>query len=186
MAVSIGNEMLKKLHYRVKIMGSDGSFKKKAVVPFLLVFLTIMLTSVTHASGTNTLSVTATVLSKNICKFNTVNAALNFGALDPGNSTDVTQSTSVQFVCNGSAPIAAFAFTTNDGLYETGPGANRMRHTTVTTAFLPYTLSLSPTNGTVPKGVNQTLTIDGKVSALNYQPALAGNYADTVVISLNP
>lgn len=182
----MGNEMLKNLHCIVDIMVGEGSFRKRAVFPFLLVFLTVMVTSVAHASGTNTLTVTAAVLSKNKCKFNTANATLNFGALDPGNSTDVSKSTSVQFVCNGSAPIAAFAFTTNNGLYSTGPGAYRMRHATVTTAYLPYTLSLTPTTGTAPKGVNQTLTIDGTVSALNYQPALAGNYADTVVITLNP
>ena len=167
-------------------MDSEGTFKKMALLLFLLVILTLMVTSVAHASGSNTLGVTAAVLSKNKCKFNTANATLNFGALDPGSSTDATQSTSVQFVCNGSAPLATFALATNDGLYSTGPGAYRMRHASVTTEYLPYTLSLSPTTGTVPKGANQTLTIAGAVSALDFQPALAGNYSDTVVITLNP
>jgi spore coat protein U-like protein len=167
-------------------MVSEGFFNKLAVLPMLLVFMIFMITSVARASGTNTLTVTAVVLSKSKCKFNTANATLNFGALDPGNSTDVTNNTSVQFVCNGSAPIAAFAFSADNGLYSTGPGAYRMRHATVTTAYLPYTLSLSPATGTAPKGVTQTLTIGGTVKALDYRPALAGNYADTVVISLNP
>lgn len=167
-------------------MVSKGFYKKRAVLPLLLAFLTVMVASVTHASGVNTLTVSATVLTKSNCKFNTANPKLNFGALDPGSSSDVTQAASVQFVCNGSAPIAAFAFSTDNGLYSTGPGAYRMRHATDTTAYLPYALSLSPATGTVSKGVNQNLTITGTVSAPDYQPALAGNYADTVVINLNP
>jgi spore coat protein U domain-containing protein, fimbrial subunit CupE1/2/3/6 len=157
-----------------------------AFVTYLLVFLAIMNVTVAKAHGANTLSVSATVLSKNQCKFNSSNSTLNFGALDTGSFADVTQSTSVQFVCRGSAPLAAFAFTTNDGLYDAGPSKYRMRHATVTTEFLPYSLSLSPTTGTAPKNVTQTLTISGTVKALDYQPAQVGNYADTVVITLNP
>jgi spore coat protein U-like protein len=187
MAFSIGIGMRINQQCRLDIMLNSGSFKKMSVFPFLLVFLAAMVPSVAHASGTKTLTVTAAVLSKSKCKFNTANATLNFGALDPGNSSDVTQTASVQFVCNGSAPTAAFAFTTDDGLYESGPGANRMRHAApATSEFLPYSLSLSSNNGTVPKGVTQTLAVTGTISALNYRPALAGNYADTVIITLNP
>jgi hypothetical protein len=139
-----------------------------------------------HAVDNNILTVTATVLSKNVCKFNSATATLNFGTLDPGNPVDVTQSTIVTLRCNGSAPIAAFNITNDDGLYETGPSANRMRHATVLTEYLPYTLSLNPVSGTVPKNTNRNLTITGTVTGVNYQSAQAGNYADTVILSLNP
>jgi spore coat protein U-like protein len=170
------------------MMKREGALQKNRLVVLssLFLFLSIIGAPVARAVGVNTLTVTASVLSKNKCKFNTATALLDFGALDPANTVDVTKTTSLQFVCNGSAPIATFAFTSDDGLYETGPGANRMRHSTVTTEYLPYALSLSPATGTAPKGVNQTLTITGQVNALDYRPALVGNYADTVVISLNP
>jgi hypothetical protein len=61
-----------------------------------------------------------------------------------------------------------------------------MRHTTITTEYLPYSLTLNPTSGTVPKNTDQTLTITGKVKGVDYQDALAGSYSDTVVISIAP
>lgn len=180
--------MLKSLKHISAVMDRGWNIQKGslAVLSFLFLFMTVIGAPVAQAAGVNALTVAATVLSKSKCKFNTANATLNFGALDPANTVDVTQFTSVLFVCNGSAPIATFAFTSDDGLYETGPGANRMRHSTVTTEYLPYAISLSPATGTAPKGVTQTLTITGQVNALDYRPALAGNYSDTVVISLNP
>jgi len=138
------------------------------------------------SAGTSTLTVGATVISKSNCKFSSGAATLNFGAIDPGNTADITGTASMQFVCNGSAPLATFAFTTDDGLYEAGLGANRMRNTTTITEFLPYTLSLTPLSGTIPKGVEQTLTINGTITSANYRGAYAGNYTDTVVISLTP
>lgn len=178
--------MLNGLQCGSQIFVNVGTFQKMLFILFLSVILTAMTSAVVLASGTNILTVSAAVLSKSKCKFNTANASFNFGALDPGNSSDVTQSASIQFVCNGSAPVAAFALTTDDGLYESGPGANRMRHTATTTAYLPYELQLSPAVGTVPKGVNQTLAITGTVRASNYRSAMAGSYSDTVVITLNP
>lgn len=138
------------------------------------------------AAGSNTLSVTAAVLSKSICKFKSATSTLNFGALDPSSSVNVSSSATVIFVCNGSAPNATFFISEDYGLYKTGPGANRMRHATVLTEFLPYSLTLNPTSATVPKGVNQTLTVSGTVTAANYQNALMGNFADTVIITLTP
>lgn len=132
------------------------------------------------------LSVTANVLSRNICKFESNNAVLNFGALDPGNAADVVANASVSFVCRGSAPVAIFSVADDDGLYATGPDANRMRHASVPTEFLPYRLALAPTTGSVPKNARQTLTISGTVRGTDYRNAAAGNYSDTVVISLLP
>lgn len=82
--------------------------------------------------------------------------------------------------------MATFFISDDDGLHKTGPNANRMRHTTLVTEYIPYTFSLNPTSGTVPKNEVQTLTISGTVNGINYQDAVTGNYSDTVVITLEP
>ncbi|NJD63580.1 MAG: hypothetical protein FIA93_12790 [Deltaproteobacteria bacterium] len=138
-----------------------------------------------HA-GSTTLSVTATVLSKSVCKFDSKNSTLNFGALDPGNPGNVTANISIGFVCRGSSPVAAFVVAEDGGLYGSGPNANRMRHASVFTEYLPYSLTLNPSSGTAPKNAPQTLTISGAVRGSDYQNAAAGAYSDTVVISLLP
>lgn len=132
------------------------------------------------------LSVTATVLSKSQCKFNSSAATLNFGTLDPTNPVAATATTTLPIVCHGSAPNATFQITDNDGLYATGPDARRMRNQNVTTAFIPYQLSYAPASGTVPKGSVQTLTITGTIQGTGYQTAVAGTYSDTVVLTIAP
>jgi spore coat protein U-like protein len=154
--------------------------------PVALILFILGIASIVNAADTHVVSVTATVLSKSQCKFNSKTSNLNFGNLEPANPIDKTTSTSITFRCGGSAPNATFSITDDDGLYETGPNANRMRHTTITTEYLPYSLTLNPTSGTVPKNTDQTLTIAGTVKGVDYQDALSGSYSDTVVISIAP
>jgi hypothetical protein len=181
------SDMQKKYQQQILQMKRRVATRKgKLPVVLFILFFSVMTVSSVNAAGTNTLTVAATIISKNVCKFKSGATTLNFGALDPGGTTDVSKSATMQFICNGSSSVAAFVFTSNDGLYETGPGANRMINTTVSTEYLPYTLALSPQSGTVPKGVTQTLTVTGTVASPNYRSAYVGNYSDTVVISLNP
>jgi len=140
----------------------------------------------TIAAGPTVLSVTATVLSKSVCKFQTKASALAFGNLVPSSGANVTAVTTIGFVCNGSAPNATFLMTKNNGLNGTGPGNNRMRHATLLSEFIPYSASLSPSSATVPKGVVQTLTVTGTVNALDYQNAAIGSYSDAVIITITP
>jgi len=137
-------------------------------------------------AASTTISVSATILSKSNCKFKSNSAALVFGNLDPLAHPDVTVQTTIGFVCNGADDPATYIIVDDDGLHETGPDANRMQHGTMSTAFIPYSFSLAPASGTVPKGVVQTLTVTGTVLGTDYQTALAGSYTDTVVITLNP
>jgi len=162
----------------------EGHMRSIIFFTTILIFCTTI--SICYAAGNNILSVTATVISKNSCNFNTGTSSLIFGTLDPGNPSDKTVNTSATFRCTGSGNPASFAITHDSGLYETGPGAPRMRNTTVTTEYLPYTLTLNPSSGSVPKNTNQTLTISGTVQGTVFQNAYAGNYADTVVISIAP
>jgi hypothetical protein len=177
--------MITTLQNELESLDDRGAPVKSLFVTCLLIFLMFINVSFANAAS-NTLVVGATILSKSNCKFKSAASALNFGALDPGNTTDAVKTTSVDYVCHGSAPMATFAISTDDGLHNSGPGANRMRNTAVADEYLPYALSLSPTSGTVPKNETRTLTITGTVTSQNYRSAYAGGYADTVVISLTP
>jgi len=161
---------------------------RKAAVVFAaaLTVLPWFLWAVPAASGdTGTLAVTATVLSKSQCKFDTATSTLNFGVLDPAVASDVNASSSVDFVCRGSAPVAAFLFTDDNGQNPSGPGARRMRHAAAP-EFLPYSLLLNPVSGTIPKNAPGTLTISGTVRWADFRGSMAGAYMDSVVVSILP
>lgn len=146
-----------------------------------------VLASIGQTGEVGTLTVSAVVLSRSNCRFvNGPPMNLNFGALDPANPVDVTRSATVDYVCRGSAPIAMFAFQDDGGRYETGPGARRMRHASLAADFLPYSLTYSPQSGNVPRNVRRTLTVTGTVNGSDYTGLAAGNYSDTVVISILP
>lgn len=138
------------------------------------------------AAGGYTLAIGATVLSKSNCKFTTAaGSTLAFGAIDPSGAVNATASTNLVINCVGSAATAAYSIISNDGLYSTGPAQPRLRHTVTTTAFMSYALN-TPVSGTTPKNTATTVTITGTITPANYQNALAGSYADTVVLTLSP
>lgn len=154
------------------------------LVMFLLLISNFSLIVPAYAE---TLSVTTVILSKSNCKFNNPpTATLDFGDLNPINPADIKASATLAFVCHGSENVASFLITDDDGLYETGANANRMQHVTNPSAYLPYNLTLSPTSSSVPKNVNQTLTVTGTVYGSSYQTAATGAYSDTVTISIQP
>lgn len=138
-----------------------------------------------HAANSGTLTLSATVLSKNVCKFNTTATALNFGTIDPTSTAPVTVSLSLSYRCNGSDAVATWSVGSDDGLNETGPGQPRMRHTTSPAFYLPYSLSF-PASGNAPRNVNQTMTVTGTVMPAAFAAAIAGSYSDTLVLSILP
>ena len=152
----------------------------------LAALILLSLTAEGWGAGTGSLAVTATVLSKSNCRFTTTTGALNFGTIDPAGSTDVTATASLSFRCNGSAPVATFLISDDDGLNETAVDANQMGHTTLAGYFLPYQLSYTPTSASVPRGAVQTLAITGTVRSSDYSSAIAGAYGDTVILSILP
>ena len=162
-------------------------FNVKGSFAILLIFVLLTLASLANAADSGVLTVSATVLSKGQCRFNSSTSALNFGSLDPANPIDKIATTTIIFRCqaNGNALITFFV-TDNDGLYKTGPDTPRMRHTTQTSEYLPYTLTYNPSSGSVPKVTDQNLTVSGTVRGNDYQDAYAGNYSDTVTLSINP
>lgn len=142
------------------------------------------------AAGTAPVGVSATVLSKNQCRFSVSNITLAFAtAIDPSSSTVVTATAApagITIRCAGSSATATFSITHDSGLYETGANANRMRHASVLTEYLPYTLTISPSSATVPKNTDFPIAISGNVAPADYQNAYSGSYADTVVLTISP
>jgi len=161
--------------------------RAKRIYAIILSITVVIVATIANAADSNLVSVTATVISKGNCTLRSHTSTLSFGSLDPVTPIDKSVSTTVIYRCQGqgNAPIT-FAITDDDGLYETGPSAPRMRHTTLLTEYLPYRLTLNPTSGTVPKTVEQTLTVTGTVRGVDYQDALAGTYSDSVVITIEP
>ena len=143
--------------------------------------------SALSATSSNSVDVAVVILSKSNCQFNNpASTALNFGTLDPLIPADVTVSTTLDFVCRGSEAVATFLISDDDGLHETGSNNNRMRHTSTITAFLPYTMTLTPVSGNADRNIDQTLNITGKLLGTDYQAAIAGTYADLVTLSIQP
>lgn len=154
--------------------------------PLALTVAGILLASSAEAGDGAMVSVSATVLSKSSCKFTTSTASIPFGSMDAAMSADRVVSATLDYRCQGSAPVAAFAFSTDDGLNKAGPGLPRMRHATVLTEYLPYSLGLSPSSGIINKGVVGTLTLTGTVTPANVANAVSGSFSDTVTVMLLP
>ncbi len=145
------------------------------------------------ASGTASLSVTATVLSNSTCSFTSGTSTLNFGTLNPANNTNASATTTIDFRCWGNwgnwLGNITFYISDDDGLHRAGPDAPRMQNTSHPAEFLPYNISLSPASGTISflgGWFGQTLTVTGTVTAANYRDAYVGDYSDTVRITIQP
>jgi spore coat protein U-like protein len=133
------------------------------------------------------MSVGATVVSQSNCQFrNVASLLLDFGAINPGSAANAVASTTFTIRCNGSANPATYSVTGGNGLYSSGPGSRRMRHQTTLTEFLPYALSFSPASATVPKGVDQTITVTGTIQPFQFANVAQGSYADTVLVTVSP
>jgi hypothetical protein len=152
----------------------------------LLSFILLAIAGGNAFAASINFTASAVVLSKNQCRFLSNNITLDFGNLDPTSGAVINASTTVNFRCQGSTPIASYAITDDDGMHETGLNANRMQHATNAAQYIPYTLNMSPTSGNVPKNVAQALTIDGTINGPDYATAEIGTYTDLVVISILP
>jgi spore coat protein U-like protein len=96
---------------------------------------------------------------------------------------DVNASTSTTFWCTKNAD---YSVTDDDGLYEGVAGSQSMKHAS-SNEYIPYTFSYSPTTGTGQgRTTDITLNISGTVTFANYQNAAAGDYGDTVVLTIAP
>lgn len=145
-----------------------------------------MVAGIGYAADSNSLSVTATVISRGSCQFTTHTSALDFGNLDPSNPVDVNRNTSISFRCFGFfSPVTYYI--DDVGSYDIG-NAHRMRHASINTEYLPYSLTLNPRSATISWNpfIVHPVTIVGTVRGVDYQDAAMGNYRDTVAISIVP
>lgn len=139
-----------------------------------------------QAADNGSLSVSAVVLSRSVCRFLTGTRTLDFGTIDPTSAVNATASVTVQFWCLGYRGPTTYAMTANNGLHAAGAGLRRLRHTTAATEYMAYSLALSPASGTLPWLAAQTVTVSGTIVPTEFQNARFGAYSDTVVLSVNP
>lgn len=153
---------------------------------FIIFALLLAAESSALAGSTGSISISATVLSSSNCQFRPPrSAALNFGNLDPTNPVPVPTSTTLDFRCAGSSPLATFFISADNGFHFSG-GNRRMQNASDPAAYIPYELALSPQTATVPKNADQTLTINGLIDGAGYRYASVGSYIDQVIVSINP
>lgn len=144
------------------------------------------LSSFAVRADTGTLNISAAVLSRSACAFTTGAQTLTFPPIDPSSAAPVSGQVQVTFLCFGFVGNTTYSVQAGDGLNAAGAGLRRMRHATQATSVMPYQLTITPASGTIARLAAQTVTVTGKVQAVDFQNAPAGNYADTVVLQLDP
>lgn len=153
---------------------------KKAIV--ILAAMAILFVSGTAAVAADsaTVAVTATVVGT--CKFVNKSGSISFGNLDPSVGGDVNGIVSQPtFWCTKNV---SYTINDDDGLWESGT-THRMKHETQA-EYIPYTFSYTA-SGT-GSGPVSTITMDiaGTVYSAGYLTAAAGNYSDTVTLTIAP
>lgn len=139
----------------------------------------------TQAGNSHAIAVSATVLSKNTCHFtNRGPTLLPFGSIDPGASTAATVTAQTTFRCNGASRNVSYFISSDDGLSPAG-GQPRMRHALQPGQYLPYRLEF-PNAGSAPKNEIRTLTVTGRIEPADFANAIAGQYSDTVILTIEP
>lgn len=155
-------------------------------VAHALVGVALLAAAPAFAAGNGTLNVTATVLSKSICKLSAANASVGLPTLDPSSGGAQSTTGSLSFVCHGSDPVATFSISAGNGLHYAG-GSRRMLHVSASPEqHLRYTVDLSPATGVVAKNVVQNIVVTLTVAQPDFGDAIAGTYSDTVEIVLTP
>lgn len=154
---------------------------------FALAAAAMIASGAAWGGGSHALSVGARVLSAGNCQFNGAGpSALSFGAIDPSSSSDSTASVDIPYRCNGgSAATVSWSVASDDGLHKSASNTPRLRHVSNPAQYLRYSL-YTPAPGASAKNVDLTMTVKGTMAAADFQDALAGNYADTVVLTITP
>jgi spore coat protein U-like protein len=168
----VSNETIKNLKTR------RNRKMKKILVLALAMGLVMALGGVALAAGNADVAVSATV--QGVCKFLT-GGTLAFGALDPSVPGPVTvtplAASQPQFWCtNGTA----YTITDNDGVRGNhtmiGPSGN----------LIQYSFNYSATGNGTGRTSPITMDISGTVQYDDFKDKLAGDYSDTVRLTINP
>lgn len=141
----------------------------------------ILTSAATFAADTATVNVSANVVGT--CKFNS-GGSVAF-TLDPTSAADAAGTvTQPQFWCTKGA---TYSITDDKGANEAVAGAapRRMRHATLT-EYIPYTFTYTASGTGTGKTAPINLDIASNVVNADYVNASAGNYSDTVILSITP
>ena len=133
------------------------------------------------AADTTTVAVSANVVGT--CRFSNP-GTISF-ALDPSVGTDQAGSiTQPRFWCTRNA---GYTITDDLGSHESG-ATFRMQHTTIPAEFIPYSFTYTATGTGAGAGAGNliTMNIASTVLGANYVNAAAGDYSDTVSLSILP
>jgi hypothetical protein len=158
----------------------------------LAVFIVLMLLAAVEAQAASqgvTVSATATVISKNNCRFQSGPGTITF-TLNPFNAVDTTaqDSTSITVRCTGSGDPASFLISDDGG--QNGniiPGQKQLMATiTGVPHYIPYSMSYSPSSA--PKNTIIPLTVSATILGSSYVNAAYSltPYADTVTLTITP
>ncbi len=165
-------------------MNNRTSFLNAAIAAAI-----ISISGAASAGGTNTITVSASVTGT--CVVNTSTSTLAFGALNPGSGGTVNVAGSAAtFRCTNGTP---YSVSSNDGLWfsATGGANNRMKLSSATdctsaTNCIRYTLTSATAGTGAGMTTNISFNVNGQTTLADYQNAAAGNYADTVVLTVSP
>ncbi|RLJ63713.1 spore coat protein U domain-containing protein [Sulfurisoma sediminicola] len=136
------------------------------------------------AADTAAITVSAAVLGT--CKFVAPKTgALAFGNLDPSVGGNVNgTATNPSFWCTkGASYTISDDFGVNEAVAGVAP--RRMKHATLA-EYIPYTFTYTATGTGAGPGTPATLNLAGQVLGTDYANVSAGNYGDTVTLSITP
>lgn len=157
--------------------------KKILLAAAVMMVVIAMAGSLVMAGGTNSLTVSATVLGT--CNFSAPTSTLSFGTLDPNSTAPATASATPTFWCSRGTTLTSVI--TNTGMNYSGT-SKRMLSAANPGEYIPYSLSLTP-GSTIGagRGTPITLTVAGTVLNTDFINALAASdYSDTVLITIAP
>lgn len=151
---------------------------KRVLLTLIVVVGFAILPSLTMATDTATVNVSATVVGT--CKFNSGGSVVF--SLDPSSGGAVSGTvTQPAFWCTKNT---SYTITDDDGLYESGT-THRMQHTTLT-EYIPYSFNYTATGSGLGKNNAISMNITATVLEADYIDASAGSYSDTVTLTINP
>jgi spore coat protein U-like protein len=119
------------------------------------------------------------------CLFQARGLALSFGTLNPASAANVTipvaAATLTADKAGDCATSKTMAFTADSGLHFSGS-----RRMTNGTDFIPYSITLPGNQPGPGNNTYATFTFNGTILGTSYENVSAGNYSDTVTLTVTP
>lgn len=150
------------------------------------VFVFLVASASVDAAETMFVGVSAVVRAANECVVSSGRVELDFGTLDPENPVDMERSSSIDLRCAGNAGAVVYMLSDDGGLNGAGDTQKRMIHLDAPGEYIPYRISFSPRAGVVESDARLRLDISGILRGSDYRDVYAGNYEDSVTLTITP